>query len=239
MKTSTTQPHEPLPLTVIQKLIAHHSQFISENRFNQLQSVVENRTKYLTVILEYIYQSQNASAVLRTCDCFGIQDIHIIENNNPFTLNPEVVMGSDKWLNIYRYQNHKNNTLTTIERLKSEGYRIVATSPHAQSSMLENFDISKGKFALMFGTELTGLSDTALENADEHLLIPTVGFSESLNISVSAALCIYTLSHKLRESDIASALEPREAMELLLHWLRLSVKSWRLIEKRYLKELNM
>lgn len=238
MKTSATPSYKDLPLSVIQELIAHMSQFISESRFSQLQSVVENRTKYLTVVLEDIYQSQNASAVLRTCDCFGIQDVHIIENKNPFTLNPKVVMGSNKWLSIHRYQNHKNNTLATIGKLKSEGYRIVATSPHAQSSTLEAFDITKGKFALMFGTELTGLSETALENADEHLLIPTVGFSESLNLSVSAALCIYTLSNKLRNSKIAARLEPQEYNELLLHWLKLSIKSSGLIEKRFLKELN-
>ncbi len=225
-----------LSVSVLSELIHHLSQFVSESRFNLLQSVVAQRTRYFTIVLEDIYQSQNASAVLRTCDCFGVQDVHIIENTNPFTVNPKVVLGSTKWLNINRYGKEENNTLRAIQHLKNSGYRIVATSPHMHKTTLNDFDISQGKFALLFGTELTGLSKLALDNADEYLYIPTVGFTESLNLSVTAAICIHSIYHKLHSSEIDYSLTQQDSLELLHHWLRLSVKSWRSIEKRFFKE---
>lgn len=218
------------------KLIVHLSEFVSESRLQLIHNVLKLRTRYITVLLENIYQSQNASAVLRTCDCFGIQDIHIVENDNKFNVNPKVVMGATKWLNIHRHNTLPFNTSEAIQKLRNDGYRIVATSPHANQSTLDDFDVSKGKFVLLFGTELNGLSHTAIEQADEHLLIPTHGFSESLNISVSAAICIHTLKSKLVNSSIEYQLSNKEQQELLHDWLRLSVKSWRSLEKRFISE---
>lgn len=214
--------------------IVHHlSEFVLEKRYELLRYVLNHRTRYLTVVLENIFQPQNASAVLRSCDCFGVQDIHIIENTNAFNINPKVVMGATKWLNLYKYNRSENNTLSTINHLKAQGYRIVATSPHTYVKNLYDFDITKGKFALFFGTELTGLSNDVLENADEYLLIPTYGFSESLNISVSAAICIQVLTERLRNSEVDITLSQEEHQELLHNWLRKTVKSWRSIEKRF------
>jgi tRNA (guanosine-2'-O-)-methyltransferase len=218
------------------ELIEHLSVFVLEKRLELLQKVLSSRTRYMTVVLENIFQSQNASAVLRSCECFGIQDVHVIENNNQFNVNPRVVMGASKWLNIKKYNNTPNNSIEAINRLKEKGYRIVATSPHKYNVSLNDFDINKGKFALFFGTELTGLSSSVIENADEFMLIPTFGFSESLNISVSAAICIHTLANRLANSYVDYKLSPEESDELLLHWLRLSVKSWKSIEKRYLNQ---
>lgn len=220
--------------TMREELINHLSGFILEKRLKLLQHVLSSRTRYLTVALENIYQSQNASAVLRSCDCFGIQDVHVIENSNEFSVNPRVVLGSTKWLKIHRYNEHKNNTLHAISSLRSKGYRIVATSPNTHQTTLNDFDIAKGKFALFFGTELTGLSHDAINNADEHLLIPMHGFTESLNLSVSAAICMHTLTNKLRNSDVRYKLDSDEAQLIMHEWLRLSIRSWRSIEKRFL-----
>src|SRR5512133_3921697 len=145
-----------------QQLIDHLSQFVSERRLALFESVLDMRTRYMTVVLEDIYQPHNASAVLRSSECFGLQDVHIIENNNPYRINPDVALGSYKWLNIFRYNTNDENTLSAISNLKCQGYRIVATSPHKKSCNLDDFDISKGKFALLFGTELKGLSQVAL-----------------------------------------------------------------------------
>lgn len=220
--------------TIREGLINYLSDFTLEKRLKLIQDVLSHRTRYLTVVLENIYQSQNASAVLRSCDCFGIHDVHVIENSNRFSVNPKVVMGSTKWLNIHKYNKHSNNTLHAISSLKEKGYRIVATSPHIHQTTLNDFDVEKGKFALFFGTELTGLSDEVVNNADEFLLIPTYGFTESLNISVSAAICIQTLANKFRYSGINYKLSPSEAQLIMHEWLRLSIKSWRSIEKRFL-----
>ena len=131
--------------------------------------VLDRRTRYLTVVLEDIYQPQNASAVLRTCECFGIQDVHIIENRNVYTLNSDVVLGADKWLDLHRYSGKEQNTSDAIRHLRESGYRLVATAPGTESTSIEDFDLQKGKTALLFGTELTGLTDEALEQADEYL----------------------------------------------------------------------
>lgn len=223
------------PITSVDKgLIEYLSNFVSEKRLELIRYVLSYRTRYITVVLEDIFQSQNASAVLRSCECFGVQDVHIIENHNKFSLNPKVVMGSTKWLNIHKYNKlNENNTLTAISSLKNSGYRIVATSPHTYQTDLKSFDITRGKFALFFGTELTGLSKEVIDNADEYLLIPTFGFTESLNISVSAAICIQTLISMIHNSIIDYKLSNAESDEILIHWLRQSIKSWRSIEKRY------
>lgn len=211
---------------------------VYEKRINQFIKVLDHRTRYITVVLEDIYQSQNASAVLRTCDCLGIQDIHIIENRNNFTVNPDVVLGASKWLNLYRYKGD-DSSKNAIKSLKSDGYRIVATTPHANDISLEDYDLSKGKFALVFGTELTGLSPSVMSEADEFVRIPMFGFTESFNISVSAAIMLYALTSRLRNSQIDYFLSGDEKEKVLLAWLKTTTKSWRLLEKRFLQEHNL
>lgn len=207
-------------------------QFISERRFNRFCEVVMHRTRYLTVVLEDIYQPHNASAVLRTCDCLGVQDVHIIENRNTFSPNPDVALGASKWLTLIHYREKtEDNTRIALHRLKEKGYRLVATSPHRKSHTPEDFDLKRGKAALLFGTELTGLSETALSMADEYLQIPMVGFTESFNISVTVAITLYTLTHRLRASEVPWQLSSGEQLELLLEWTRNSVRNPEAIEK--------
>jgi tRNA (guanosine-2'-O-)-methyltransferase len=218
------------------QIVEHLSEFVLKKRLEHFQSVLENRTRYITVVLEDIFQSQNASAVIRSCECFGVHDVHIVENANKFSVNPKVSLGSSKWLNIIRHNLLENNSVEAIDHLKAEGYRIVATSPHFHHTMLGDLDLTKGKLALFFGSELNGLSSKVIENADELLKINTVGFTESLNLSVSAAICIHNLTSKLHKSDITYGLSNEEKVVILHQWLRLSVKSWKSIEKRFLAD---
>ncbi|MGE0636483.1 MAG: TrmH family RNA methyltransferase [Bacteroidia bacterium] len=224
-------------MTVSEKesLLKFFTQFITEERNKRLDDVIVNRTRHFTVVLEDIYQSQNASAVLRSCDCFGIQDVHIIENKNKYKLNPDVELGSSKWLNMNKYNWNANNTLECIDTLKKKGYRIIATTPHFKSVPLEELKIDT-PFALMFGTEIDGLSDIALQNADEFVKIPMVGFTESLNISVSAAICMHHLNLKLRQSDIDWKLSDEEILEIKIDWLRAIISRSDVLEREYLKK---
>jgi len=218
------------------EFIEYISSCVFDRRVNQFKKILENRTRYITVVLEDIFQSQNASAVLRTCDCFGIQDIHVVENKNKFSINPDVALGSSKWLDLYTYSNTSNNSLLAVERLRRDGYRIVATTPHNNDVLVEDFDISKGKFALLFGTELTGLSNDLINEADEYIKIPMFGFTESFNISVSVAIILYSLMKRLRESEINISLTDEEKEIVLISWLKATTKSWQTIEKRFLVE---
>ena len=219
--------------------MAFLSEMVNPKRLKLLEKVMQDRTRYITVVLEDIYQAHNASAVLRTCDSLGIQDVHVIENRNEYQTNPDVELGSAQWLNIYKYNSSKNNTGEALSSLKKLGYRIIATTPHTNDIDLPDFDLVEGKTAIMFGTELTGLSEEAVEMADGHLKIPMHGFAESFNISVSAAIILYSLRRTLNESEIEWKLSQNECEEIRLHWIKNSVKNSKIIEKdfkkRYLK----
>jgi tRNA (guanosine-2'-O-)-methyltransferase len=186
------------------------------------------------VVLEDIYQPHNASAVLRSCDCFGIQDIHIIENKNKYNINPDIALGSSKWVNIIKYNQKENNTEECLKSLKKKGYRILATMPDENYRSIEDYKPDR-KTALIFGTEMDGLSDAAINLADECVRIKMYGFTESLNISVSAAICIHYLSAALRNSAVDWRLTDGEMIETKLSWVRNIVKSPDLLEKEFFK----
>ena len=217
-------------------LIEHMSECVTEKRLALFKQVLVERTRYITVLLEDIYQSQNASAVLRTCDCTGIQDVHIVEERNEYEINRDVALGADQWLSLNYYNEGKSNIYRAIETLKDKGYRIVATSPHKDGVSPEHFDLQKGKAALMFGTELNGLSEGALELADEYIQIPMAGFTESYNISVSAAITLYTLRKRLEVSSLKWKICEEEQSELLLNWLRGTIKMSDQIENKFIRD---
>ncbi len=219
------------------KLRDYLFEFISENKKNLFEKNILNRTRHLTVVLENIYQPHNASAVLRSCDLFGVQDIHIIENSNKYKLSEEVAMGSSKWLNLNKYNSEEDNTIACFDKLRAQGYKIVATTPHEEDVMLDELPIDQ-KIALVFGTELNGLSDTALENADAYVKIPMYGFTESFNISVSAALSMFHLSEKIRKSDIDWQLSEEEQVDIHINWAKAVIKKSDLIIKDYYKNIE-
>lgn len=208
-------------------------QFVTENRYQRMLRIVEERTQYMSIVLENIYQPHNTSAVLRSCDCFGIQDVHVIENENKYSLNKDIALGSSNWLNIIRYNKNENNTAECLNSLKSKGYRLVATLPSPTATSIFDFDVSAGKFALLMGTELTGLSDIACKMADENIYLPMVGFTESLNISVTAATFMFYLSQKIKKLDVAWQLDDITKNKVLLNWLINSVKSGNEILNRF------
>jgi tRNA (guanosine-2'-O-)-methyltransferase len=225
-----------MQIQIQSELLKYLSPHITPERLNLFNRVIEQRTKYITVVLEDIYQSQNASAVLRSCDCFGIQDVHIIENRNEFKLDTEVSLGSSKWLNLIKYNEEANNSLAAIRKLKSEGYKIVATTPHTNDQELPNYDITSGKTALVFGSEKPGISEIIMNEADEFLKIPMFGFTESFNISVSAAIVLYHLTDKLHNSDVNWELTEKEKIEIKIEWIKKTIKRSELIEKRFWEE---
>lgn len=214
------------------KLLNYFLDYITSERKKRFEEIIAFRTKHIAVVLEDIYQPHNASAVLRSCDLTGVQDIHIIENKNQYNVNPQVDMGSSKWLNLHYYSDSDNNTLAAYKKLKDNGYTIVATTPHKDAQDLNSLNIDN-KTAIVFGTELTGLSDIAINNADEFLKIPMYGFTESYNISVSAALTLYTLTERLRKSDISWQLSESNYIDILLNWSRNSINRWEVLEKHF------
>lgn len=220
-----------------EELLKYFESFLTENRKKLFQKVLENRTRHFTVVLEDIFQPHNASAVVRTCDIFGIQDVHAIENKYNTKVSRHVAKGSQKWLNQYRYRSDGDNTKECLDGLKEKGYQIIATTPHNNSCVLQDFDFTK-KTAFVFGVEAEGVSDCVIENADGFLKIPMVGFTESLNISVAAAIILQEVTAKLRNSNVAWKLSKEEKRLLYFDWVKKTIKNVSNIEAHYHQNLK-
>lgn len=212
-------------------------EYITTARRATIEKILSLRTRYMTIVLEDIFQSQNMSAVVRTCECMGVQDLHIVEGRSKFKTNKKVLMGSNKWMDLIRYnEKEKNNTADCYAKLKAEGYRVVATHPGAGVS-IDELPIDS-KVAVVMGNELKGITKFALENADEIVRIPMFGFTESMNISVSAALCIRSLVTRIRNSEHNWQLTDQEKADLRLDWYRKSLKKPAIMEKDFWAKRN-
>ena len=213
------------------KLLDYLDTYLTDNRRKRFDAVLAKRTRHFTVATEDVYQLHNTSAVIRSCDVFGVQDIHVVEETNSKRIDHEIAMGSQKWVDLHRYSSVK----TCLRDLKSKGYQIVATTPHANDCELQDFDISKPS-CFFFGRETEGLSQEVLDQADCFLKIPMSGFTESLNISVSAAIILQHVTTKLRQSNIAWQLTLEEQQEKRLDWIKKTIKSHDDIVKRFYED---
>ncbi len=205
--------------------------FLTAERLEVLQRTLAQRTRYMTILTENTFHPQNASALVRHCEAFGLQDLHTVETLCKFNPNVNIVRGTDKWVDITRH----SSTAEAISSLKAAGYRLVATTPHRESCTPETFDVEKGPFCLIFGTEHAGVSDEIIASADEYLRIPMCGMVESLNVSASAAILIYMLSQRMRLSpSIDWHLSEAENRELLFRWVMSSVRdAERILERKF------
>ncbi|WP_457616892.1 TrmH family RNA methyltransferase [Lutibacter sp.] len=219
------------------KLIEYLEQFVTEKRRHLFRNVLDQRTNHFTVAIEDIYQPHNASAVVRSCDIFGIQNVHVIENKYKFHASNRVAKGAQKWLDFTLYnQKNADNTNTCIESLRQKGYQIIATTPHNDSCLIQDFDITQ-KAAFFFGVEKEGLSKQVMDKADGFLKIPMVGFTESLNISVAAAIILQNVTQRLKLSDINWQLSEIEKDIKYLEWMEKSIKSIQKIKAHYYENI--
>ncbi|TRZ43643.1 TrmH family RNA methyltransferase [Robertkochia solimangrovi] len=209
-------------------LLSYLQGFITEERMERIEAIMSLRTNHFTIAIEDVFQFHNTSAVIRSCDVFGVQHAHVIEERFGKRLDKNIAMGAQKWVDVHRY----DTTSTCISMLKEQGYRIAATSPHGDSIELADLDIETPT-AFFFGTEKEGLSDEVLEMADVRIRIPMVGFTESLNISVSAAIILQDVTQRLRRSSVAWKLSEKEKERIRLEWTKKSVRSIESVMKRF------
>ena len=212
----------------LRERLEYLTRFITEERSEVLRRTISQRTHYMRILTENMFHPQNASAIMRHCEAFGVQQIHTVEDRCKFDPSVNIVRGTQKWVDV----EHHDNTKEALAALKAEGYRIVATTPHRCSATPETFDVTKGKFALVFGTEHAGISDEVIEAADEFLMIPMCGMVESLNVSASAAILIYMLSERIRQQTDNWQLGEAEALKLLTRWTMSSVRDYERILRR-------
>ncbi len=203
-------------------------EFMREERYDTLCRSLDMRTKYMTLMAENTFHPHNASALVRHCEAFGVQTMHTVETCCKFDLSENIMRGTNKWVDIVSH----DSTAEALRALRSEGYRIVATTPHRESCTPETFDVTKGKFVLVFGTEHAGISDEVIAEADEFLKIPMCGMVESLNVSASAAILVYMLSERMRHEVEGWQLSDEEYHEILYRWSRESVRDDENVLKR-------
>tara|TARA_R110002096_G_scaffold393627_6_gene588669 strand:+ start:3020 stop:3685 length:666 start_codon:yes stop_codon:yes gene_type:complete len=215
-------------MTADEELIEFLGDYVTDNKKEKIAAVLNERTRHFTVMLEDIYQPHNASACLRSADCLGVQDVHIIERQHAYRPNARVSLGSSKWLTLHQY----HQTASCIDSLKVRGYRLVATTPNEDGYDLTTLPIDK-PIALLFGTEEDGLSEAALEAADDTLRLPMHGFTQSYNISVTVALTLSRLAERLREASFDWHLSEKEKTDLTLAFYRRIVSRHELLEQKF------
>ena len=215
-----------------QELVNYLGEFVTDERKALFRRILENRTRHFTVVLEDLYQKHNWSAVVRSCDVFGIQDIYTIENKYSAYISNGVGKGAQKWVDFHRFKARENNTQDCVDTLKAKGYQIIVTTPHEESSFVSDFDITK-KSAFVFGVEGAGASDLIMSKADGYLKIPMYGFTESLNVSVAAAITLQNTTDRLHKSDLDWQFTAEEKEETYFNWLEKSIGSVKQIKERF------
>ena len=217
-----------------QDLFNHLQSFLTERRMALFKEVLNKRTRHFTVVTEDVYQLHNTSAVMRTCDVFGIQDLYVVEELAGKRIDKEIAMGAQKWVSLQR----RSSIQECIAEVKEKGYRVIATTPHHDAHNLHDFDVTQ-KAAFFFGKESDGLSDIVMEAADGYLKIPMYGFTESLNVSVSAAIILQQVVTKLKQTEIGWQLSEEDKLEIEFEWMKRTIKSHKKIIERFQQDKKL
>jgi tRNA (guanosine-2'-O-)-methyltransferase len=222
-------------LNIREKVLEEFYNIISESKIEMYDRIASERTRYLTLVLENIHQEHNASAVMRTCDCFGIQELNVIEKNNQYRVQRDIALGAGKWVDMFNFNEGNQVTKDCITKLKSQGYKIIATTPHTENT-INDIDLSQ-PMAFVFGTEKEGISHEVKDLADDFVKIPMYGFTESFNISVSAAIVLSTIRNRLENSKLTWKLSHEEQTELKIKWCKKILRGGDDIEKHFMEKL--
>ena len=223
-------------MTIDEKVLEEFYDIVSESKKEMYDRIASQRTNHLTVVLENIHQEHNASAVLRSCDCFGIQNLHVIEKNNRYKVQRDIALGAGRWVDVFNYDQGEQPTRDCLLKLKDRGYKIVATTPHERDVTIHELPLDQ-PIALVFGTEKKGISKEVVELADEFVRIPMYGFTESFNISVSAALALNILRQRLEQSDLSWKLNDEEQTLLKIKWCKKILRSGDEMEEEFRRRI--
>ena len=213
---------------VDKELLRYLETYLTPNRLERFNTVLEQRTRHFTVATEDMYHLHNTSAVMRSCDVFGIQELSIIEEQNVKKIDREIALGAQKWVDLNRF----NTATDCMDQMRAQGYQIIATTPHVNDCDLQSFDITK-KACFFFGRETMGLTEEVLDQADGFLKIPMSGFTESLNVSVSAAIILQDVTYRLRQSNVNWQLTEDERDAKKMDWIKKTIHSFDDIVERF------
>ena len=212
-----------------QEIYDYLQQFLTDERLSKIEHFSKESSDFVLPVMEDVYQFRNAAAIVRSVEACGFHHVVALEEENVFNPNLKVTKGAETWVQVEKMPNN----LDSLKEIKSRGYRILAVSPEKNATMLPDYEV-KEPIALVFGTELEGVSDEILDFADETLAIPMFGFTKSFNVSVAAAICMYELKQKLIKSGIDYKLSKEKLLELKIRWAKNSIKSSEQILERFL-----
>ncbi|ROH97555.1 TrmH family RNA methyltransferase [Chryseobacterium daecheongense] len=208
-------------------------QFLTEERLGKIEHFSQESSDFVLPVMEDVYQFRNAAAIVRSVEACGFHKVIAMEEENVFNPNLTVTKGAETWVEVEKMP--KN--IDSLRTIKNRGYKILAVSPEKNAVMLPDYQITE-PIALVFGTELEGVSDEVIEFADETLAIPMYGFTKSFNVSVAAGICMYELKQKLLHSGIDYKLDQEKLLKMKIRWSVNSIRSGAQIFEKYLKDNN-
>ena len=218
-----------IPKNRLQETFDYLKQFLTDERLSKIEHFSQESSDFVLPVMEDVYQFRNAAAIVRSVEACGFHHVVALEEENVFNPNLKVTKGAETWVKVEKMPNN----LDSLKEIKNRGYKILAVSPENNATMLPDYEV-KEPIALVFGTELEGVSDEILDFADETLAIPMYGFTKSFNVSVAAAICMYELKQKLMKSGIEYKLSDEKLLELKIRWAKNSIKSSEQILERFL-----
>ena len=218
-----------IPKNRLQETFDYLKQFLTDERLRKIEHFSQESSDFVLPVMEDVYQFRNAAAIVRSVEACGFHHVVALEEENVFNPNLKVTKGAETWVKVEKMPNN----LDSLKEIKNRGYKILAVSPENNATMLPDYEV-KEPIALVFGTELEGVSDEILEFADETLAIPMFGFTKSFNVSVAAAICMYELKQKLMKSGIDYKLSEEKLLEMKIRWTVNSIRSGEELLERFL-----
>ncbi|MBV2224933.1 MAG: RNA methyltransferase [Cloacibacterium sp.] len=218
-----------IPKNRLQETFDYLKQFLTDERLSKIEYFSQESSDFVLPVMEDVYQFRNAAAIVRSVEACGFHHVVALEEENVFNPNLKVTKGAETWVKVEKMPNN----LYSLKEIKNRGYKILAVSPENNATMLPDYKV-KEPIALVFGTELEGVSDEILEFADETLAIPMYGFTKSFNVSVAAAICMYELKQKLMKSGIDYKLSEEKLLEMKIRWTVNSIRSGEELLERFL-----
>ena len=218
-----------IPKNRLQETFDYLKQFLTDERLSKIEHFSQESSDFVLPVMEDVYQFRNAAAIVRSVEACGFHHVVALEEENVFNPNLKVTKGAETWVKVEKMPNN----LDSLKEIKNRGYKILAVSPENNATMLPDYEV-KEPIALVFGTELEGVSDEILDFADETLAIPMFGFTKSFNVSVAAAICMYELKQKLMKSGIDYKLSEEKLLEMKIRWTVNSIRSGEELLERFL-----
>lgn len=222
-----------IPNEKLTQIFEYLKQFLTEKRLYKIQYFSERSSDFVLPIIGDVYQFRNAAAIVRSVEACGFHKVVALEEENIFEPNLRVTKGADTWVEVEKM----SHQISSLQKIRERGYKILAVSPERNAKLLPDYNI-KEPTALVFGTEKEGVSEEFLDFADETLAIPMYGFTESFNVSVAAAICMYDFKQKLIKSDLDYFLKDEKLLQTRIRWAVNSIRSGEEILNQYLKKIK-